>query len=155
MQKMSGWSVQPEILSIGGGIFVGIIFFFSILLVVAYQLSSGSWMKFFLWLMLVGSLLYLADNMREELTLTDQKIIFSRWHRSSISIDLSAIREIHLIHEGFNLKPGMESLSIKMQDGSDRHMPLGSLWRKRELEQFLQAVYTQQNYGKKNKTGKT
>ena len=133
-------SIQPEILSIGGAILCGVIFFCFILLIAAYQLSTSLGARFFLWVVFLAALLYLAESLRETLTLTDQEIIFSRWHRPAISLTLTEIQEMHLLHEGLNLEHGIESLILKMRDGSEKKWPLGPLWRKRRLERFLQVL---------------
>ncbi len=133
--------IQPYLLSLGGGMIMGIVGFTTALMISAFFIGHGQGAVFFSCIVVLGGcLIYGILGLSERLWLIGSVLRYSAWLRRPRSIDLTRVKEFCLIHEGLNTEEGIERCLIQMVDGERVHLALGPFWRRRDLEVFLKEV---------------
>src|SRR6185369_1703740 len=99
----------------------------SLQLTILILLTGASWM-------------YLLDSCTERLCLVDHSIEFKAFFSRKRRIPLNELQAMLLVHEGFNLERGMESIEFRRAGRKPDRVPLGPCWQRHKLESFLHSV---------------
>ncbi len=136
------YSVHARLVSLGGGILLGVLLAFAALLFEVYTSPTSMRVQQLLVSAIgVGLIVYLVDSASETLKWHAPTIIFNSWLKRRRRISLLGRESIQLVHEGLNLEHGIESLVVCGHEGEQaQRFSLGPLWRRRDLEAFLQEV---------------
>lgn len=132
------YRIRARILSLGGGMLSSLLSVLLVILWIATHLPERSvWLEGILAVFTGVMLLYAFDGASESLVLENKTIVFDGWLTRRRVLSLHGVANVLLVHEGLNLEWGIETLTFQHADGNQERLPLGPLWRRRDLEAFL------------------
>lgn len=132
--------IRPYLFSVGGGVLITMAGFLSLLLIAAVVIHRGWLMIFVSALMLTVCLGYMTWSLSERLWLEGMVLHYSAWFRAPLSVDVRHIQELCFIHQGLNTEEGIEQCFIRFISGERARIPLGPLWRRRDLERLSELL---------------
>ena len=130
--------IRATPISIGGIVLIGILL---VTLVLAWIASRGPWhtpiqtaVFTFFFLLVLG---YFVDAWSERLVLKNGLVTFDSLLRKKVTVNVCAMDEVLVIHEGLNQERGIVSVIFRAANGRRTRLSLGPLWKRSELESFL------------------
>lgn len=133
--------VRAELVSVGGAIVLALCILLSLAVVTVWLLADATSLQLTILFLLTGvSWVYLLDSCTEHLLLVDHAIEFGALFSRKQRIPLSELQAMLLVHEGFNLERGMESIEFRRAGRKPDRVPLGPCWQRHKLELFLHSV---------------
>ncbi len=133
--------VRAELVSLGGAIVLMICLVITAALFIVLQLPQVTApQRVIIAGLVAASWLYLLDSVTERLRLVDHCVEYHSLFGRRRCIPLKELRAMLLIHEGFNLERGMESLEFRRDGKKADRVALGPCWQRHKLESFLHSV---------------
>lgn len=134
--------VRAEILSLGGAILLAICFVVTMVgIAAATSVTQTTAQRVLAILLMIGSWVYLYGSLSERLSLEDHCVVFRSVLTRRLEIPLTDLDEMLLVHQGFNLERGIESIEFRRAGHEDRdRLSLGPCWQRNKLESFLHSV---------------
>ncbi len=133
--------VRAEIVSLGGGIvlFLAIILTSAAVAVRVFP-EVTMFQRIILGVLAIGAWLYLFDSASERLRLVDHSVEYTSLLGRGRSASLRELEAMLLVHQGFNLERGMETIEFRRRGAAPERFALGPCWQRNKLEAFLHSV---------------
>ena len=134
--------VRAELVSLGGGVVFAICMLFTMALVAMASGPLASTAQVIaMFLVMLAAWAYLCDSCMERLQVNHDVVeLHAGIGRRTRRVSLMGVKRISLVHEGFNLEQGMESLQFERAGGEVIRLPIGPCWRQRTLQVFIRSV---------------
>jgi hypothetical protein len=133
--------VQAELVSLGGGVMLTICLVVSALLVMALYSPDVTGMQRIIAIILaLAAWMYLFRSSTEELVLVGQEITYRAKLSRTRTVSLRDLETMLLIHQGFNLERGIETIEFRLFSKKIERLSLGPCWQRHTLEEFLGSV---------------
>ncbi len=127
--------------SAGGIVLAGILLVIAALAWIASRSVGHTPTQFAVFTFLFLSVaVYYADAVSEVLTLENGILSFDSLLRSKRRINVCAMSEVALIHQGFNQERGIVSAIFRGADGATTRLALGPMWRQTDLGTFFSGL---------------
>lgn len=134
-------SVHARLVSVHGGLLLGIAFSLSAFLVAAFMAGSLELSQQMLFgLLAIASWIYLLDSVTERVELVGSLLVRRSLFQRRTEISVTDLRQLVLVHEGLNQAVGLESLIVRRMNGEEEIISLGPCWRTRDLQAFIRSV---------------
>jgi hypothetical protein len=134
--------IRAQIFSVGGAVVLALCLVLTALTAIALMSPGQALVQQLIAVMLCGaSWLYLLSSMTERLQIEDHMVIYSSALGRTYRIPLEDLDEMLLVHQGFNLERGIETIEFR-KSGMEEHerISLGPCWQRHHLEAFLHSV---------------
>ena len=134
--------IRANVFSIGGAIVLALCMLLSVVTMIALSTPGQTMIQQMIAVVLSGGAwLYLFSSMTERLRLEDHNVVYSSALGRTIRVPLDDLDEMLLVHQGFNLERGIETIEFRRtgKEESDR-ISLGPCWHRHNLEAFLHSV---------------
>lgn len=133
--------IRASAYSAGGIIIAGILLVIGALTWIAWQDPDRSTIQMVVFFLLLASaLVYYADAASESLSLENGIVTFDSWFRPKRRINVCAMSDVSLIHQGLNQERGIVSAIFHRPDGNQERLPLGPMWRQTQLSVFFSSL---------------
>lgn len=134
--------VRADIFSIGGAILSALCVLLTVFAIVVFSSADQtSVQRAIAVIFSVGAWLYLASTATERLALDDHSVVYSSFFGRTVRIPLTDLQEMLLVHQGFNLERGIETIEFRRSGREDHdRISLGPCWQRHKLEAFLHSV---------------
>jgi len=133
--------VRAEIVSLGGAIMFGICILLAMSLFMVLMLPGITALQIaIVFILTLISWIYLFDSCTERLRLVGRTLHYSAAFSRKRIIPLNELDAMILMHEGFNLERGMESIEFRRRGKKPDRIALGPCWQRNKLEAFLHSV---------------
>lgn len=126
--------------STGGGILLGVLLLVVALAWIAAQAGHTPIQFAVFFFLSVGVGGYFMDAWSESLSLENGILFFDSLLRPKRRINVCAMRDVLLVHEGLNQERGIVTAVFRASDGATHRLALGPLWRKRDLDRFFSSI---------------
>lgn len=133
--------VRAEIVSLGGGVILAICIVLTITAFMVLTIPTVTPLQRIIATTLtLAAWAYLLDSCTERLRLVDHSVEYTSLFGRRRHIPLGELRAMLLVHEGFNLERGMESIEFRRDGKKPDRVALGPCWQRNKLEAFLHSV---------------
>ena len=133
--------IRASAYSAGGIIIAGILLVIGALTWIAWQDPDRSMIQMAVFFLLFTSALaYYADAVSESLSLENGIVTFDSLFRPKRRINVCAMSDVSLIHQGLNQERGIVSAVFHRPDGGQERLPLGPMWRQTQLRVFFSSL---------------
>lgn len=133
--------VRANVVSLGGGVILSVAILLTTAAGATYFFSDvTNLQRVILFLFAIGSWIYFIDCISERLTYINNVLEFSSLCSRTARVSLESVQSVFLIHQGFNLERGMESLEICCEGKESKRIDLGPCWQRNILESFLLTI---------------
>lgn len=133
--------IRAGIISIGGGIVFGICLALTALTFIVLGMSTLTSVQRVIAIVLTFSAWsYLINSATERLCLVDHTIVYSSFLGRKKIVPLIDLEAMLLIHQGFNLERGIETIEFRRRGDKTETIALGPCWQRHTLEAFLHSV---------------
>lgn len=133
--------VRATPFSAGGIVLTGILIVIAALAWIASREPGHTSMQFAVFAFLFLSVaLYFVDAVSESLALENGILVFDSVLRPKRRINVCAMSEVVLTHQGFNQEPGIVSAVFHGPGGATVHLSLGPMWRQTQLGLFFSGL---------------
>lgn len=133
--------VRAEIVSLGGAIILAVAIVLTIVMAMVLLLPTVNAVQLAIVLLLtLASWIYLLDSCTERLRLVDHSVEFNAVFSRRRLIPIKELQAMVLVHEGFNLDRGIESIEFRRVGQKPDRLSLGPCWQRHKLEAFLHSV---------------
>lgn len=130
--------IRATPVSLGGLILIGILL---VTVVLAWIASRAPWhtplqtaIFTFFFLLVIG---YFADAWSELLELRNGVVLFDSLFRRKKRVNVCAMEDVLVVHEGLNQEHGIVSIRFRAADGTHTRLSLGPMWHRHKLEAFF------------------
>lgn len=138
--------VHAEFVSLGGAIILSVCIVLSLVTAMSLMLPAVTNLQRVI--LLILSLIcwvYLLDSVTEKLKLEDEFIEFRSVLSRRRHYQLAELEAVLLIHEGFNLEKGFESIEFRRVGKRPDRISLGPCWQRNKLESLMRSVEAELN----------
>lgn len=133
--------VRARVTSIGGGIVFAICLAVTALFIITLSTPSvTSSQRIIVFMLTVATWGYLLSSSTERLCLRDRSIVYTSILGRKKIVPLVDLDEMLLVHQGFNLERGIETIEFRRHEKDPERLALGPCWHRHELEAFLHSV---------------
>lgn len=133
--------VHAQLISLGGAVILAICIVMTLVLLMVLMLPTVTGFQLVILAILTGSAwVYFLDSCTEKLRLIDHSVEFTALFSRTRHIPLIELQSMILVHEGFNLERGMESIEFRRAGRKPDRVALGPCWQRNKLEAFLHSV---------------
>ncbi len=133
--------VRAELVSLGGAIILAVAIVLTIIMIMVLMLPMVNAFQLTIVILLtLASWIYLLDSCTERLRLIDHSVEFSAVFSRKRHIPINELQAMFLVHEGFNLDRGIESIEFRRVGEQPDKFSLGPCWQRHKLEAFLHSV---------------
>ncbi len=132
------YTIRATPISFGGIILSGLALVMLALTWIAFQPAELSlWLRVFMAVITSCLILYAIDAASEWLRLENDLLVFDSILRKKIRVDVCAMEDVLIVHEGLNTERGIVSVRFRESTGQVIRIALGPMWRREELEDFF------------------
>ena len=133
--------VRAGIFSVGGALVLAICLAVTVLAVLALSLPTvTSTQRLIAVVFALAAWAYFISSSTERLQLVDKRIRYSSMFGRDVSIPIEDLESMLLVHQGFNLERGIETIEFRRRGQEPQQIALGPCWQRHELEAFLHSV---------------
>lgn len=127
--------------SAGGIVLAGILLVLAALAWIAWQDPNRTAVQLAVFLFFfVSATAYYVDAVTESLSLENGILTFDSLFRPKRRINVCAMSDVSLAHQGLNQEKGIVSVTFRKSDGSRERLALGPLWRQTHLGAFFASL---------------
>jgi len=132
---------RAELVSLGGAVLLAVCLVMGAVLVMAFMLPEVTQaQRAIAFILFAASWLYLLDSVTEKLWLRDGLVQYKSLMSSSKSYELAELEAVYLVHQGFNLEKGFESIIFRRSGNKPERIALGPCWQRNKLERFMHGI---------------
>ncbi len=133
--------VHAEVFSVGGALILMACVILTVVSLMALSSPTlGGPQAVVAFALTVGAWLYYASSVTERLRLVDHAVEFTSFLTRRRFIPLTDLDAMLLIHQGFNLERGIETIEFQRRGEKPDRIALGPCWHRHHLEAFLHSV---------------
>lgn len=133
--------IRAELVSIGGGVLLTLCLVGTAILIMALFSPTVTGVQRFIAIVLSAALwMYLIRSVTEELILVGEELCYKAVLARSRVIRMDQLESMLLVHQGFNLERGIETIELRTFDRRIERISLGPCWQRSKLESFLRSV---------------
>ncbi|MBI5654378.1 hypothetical protein HZC53_01860 [Candidatus Uhrbacteria bacterium] len=138
--------VHAEFVSLGGAVILSVCIILTLVTAMSFLLPAVSDLQRVILLILSFICwVYLLDSVTEKLRLDDEAIEFRSLLSRRRTYQVSELEAVLLIHEGFNLERGFESVEFRRVGRRPDRIALGPCWQRNKLERLMRSVELELN----------
>ncbi len=135
---------HAQFISLGGAIILSLCIVLSLVALMTLMLPAASNLQRLVLLLLAGiSWLYLLDSVTEKLRLVDKAVEYRSFFSGRRSYLLTELEAVLLVHQGFNLERGFESIEFQRVGKKPDRISLGPCWQRNKLESLMHSLETE------------
>ncbi len=132
--------VHAEIFSIGGALILMACIILTVVAVMAVGASDITGAQAVIAVVLTGAAwVYYLNSVTERLALVEHAIVYTSLVGRR-RVPLADLEAMLLVHQGFNLERGIETIEFRRRGAQSDQIALGPCWQRRHLEAFLHSV---------------
>lgn len=132
---------RAEVFSIGGAFILMVCVVLTVISAMAVSSSDLTGAQSVIAVVLTGAAwLYYVSSVTERLSLTDHAVEYSSILARDRRIPITDLESMLLVHQGFNLERGIETIEFRRRGAKPDRIALGPCWHRHTLEAFLHSV---------------
>lgn len=132
---------RADIFSVGGAIIASLCVMLTVIAVMVLNTPTVTVSQRVIVLVLtMASWLYFLSSATERLQLVDHAVEYTSAFSARRHIPLEELEAMLLIHQGFNLERGIETIEFRRRGKKSDRIALGPCWQRHKLEAFLHSV---------------
>lgn len=127
--------------SVGGAILIALCVLLTIVtFLIATTAAVTSIQHAIFVLLTIASWLYFISSVTERLRLVEHGVEYASLFSPRKHVSLDRLEKVLLIHQGFNVEKGIETIEFRRQGMASERITLGPCWQRHQLEVFLHAI---------------
>ncbi len=132
---------HAEMFSIGGALILMACIILTVVAAMAVSASDITGAQAVIAITLtIAAWAYYLNSVTERLALVDLAIEYTSFFGRRRHVPLADLDAMLLIHQGFNLERGIETIEFRRRGSKPDRIALGPCWQRRHLEAFLHSV---------------
>ncbi len=133
--------VHAEVFSIGGALILMLCIVLTVVSIMAVSTSELTGLQAVIAIILtIAAWIYYVSSVTERLQLVDHAIEYTSFLAKRRFIHLTDLEAMLLVHQGFNLERGIETIEFRRRGSKPDRIALGPCWQHHRLEAFLHSV---------------
>lgn len=132
---------RAELVSLGGAVMLGLCITLTLVVVMSGMLHGLTTSQTAIMLLLcIMSWAYFFDSITEQLCLVEGSIEFKSLLGRRRVYDLEDLEAVLMVHQGFNLERGFETIEFRSRGRRPERVSLGPCWQRNKLESLLHSI---------------
>jgi len=138
--------VHAQFISLGGAVILSVCIVLTLLALMSLVLPTvTNIQRLILFILTVISWAYLLDSVTEKLRLIDKCVEYRSIFTRPRIYRMTDLEGVLLVHQGFNLERGFESIEFRRSGLKPDRISLGPCWQRNKLEKLMHSLETALN----------